>query len=223
MDNILAFEASDFRLSIALMKEGRVVGDFRSEDLYEQDAVLLPVIEKMLKQHELSYAQLDLIATTQGPGSFTGVRVALATAEGLSLASGKPAVAFNVLKWVAKTYTTIPGDSEISLLVAVESKRKDIYCQLFDRQGTVLKEPATLLPHEVADYVENKKSLCIGSGCQHLKTDENQLLLQFPDFVMPTATDLCTYAKQQVFHFGVQAFPCEPSYLRLPDVTFPKT
>jgi tRNA threonylcarbamoyladenosine biosynthesis protein TsaB len=222
VENILAFEAADFGLTIALMKGGHIVGDFRSEDLYEQDAVFLPAIEDLLNQHQCAYEQLDLIATTQGPGSFTGVRVALAAAEGLSLASGKPVVAFNVFEWVANTYTSSQRTSADTVLVALESKRKDVYCQLFDREGSVLKDPATLLPQEVALYLEHKKSLCIGSGCHHLASEQNRSLLNFPDYVMPTAADLCSYAKQQVSQFGVYAFPCNPYYLKMADVTFAK-
>lgn len=218
MENILAFEASDFRLTLALMKKELVVGAFRADDLYGQDQELLLAIERLLKQHHLTYDELDLIATTQGPGSFTGVRVALATAVGLSLASGKPAVAFNVFKWVAQSYAS-SHDASTPILVALESKRKDVYCQLFDQSGVVLKEPMTLLPHEVSDYIADARPHCIGSGCSHLNVEQNHSFLLFPDFGMPTAENLCSYAKQQVSMFGVQAFPCEPYYLRMPDVT----
>jgi tRNA threonylcarbamoyladenosine biosynthesis protein TsaB len=223
MNNILAFELADFRLSIALLKEGKEIKEIRSESLYGQDAELLPEIERLLDQQKLTYQDLDLIATTKGPGSFTGLRVALAAAEGVSLASGKPAVAFNSLEWVAKQYLLSANRGDLqrgdAILVALESKRKDAYCQLFDMNADILKDPVMLLPHELSDYIEEKKVLCIGSG----RDKFTGLSLYLPEHTMPTARDLCSFAKQQVAQFGVNAFPCEPFYLRMPDVTVAKS
>jgi tRNA threonylcarbamoyladenosine biosynthesis protein TsaB len=223
VQNILAFESADFKLTIALMKAGNVVGEYCSKSLYEQDVELLPTIERMLKQHNLCYHQLDLIATTNGPGSFTGIRVALATAEGLSLASGVPAAAFNSLDWVVHCYlsslTAAQDAARAGILVALESKRQDVYCQLFDKQGKALKDPNALTPAELTSYLENKEVTCIGSGCYKLKTEQIPFLSYLAEYAMPTASDLCGYAKQKVSIYGVHTFCCDPFYLRLPDVT----
>lgn len=226
MQNILAFEAADFRLTVALMKDGQVVGEYCSESPYGHDSELLPAIEKILQQHHLCYSQLDLIATTSGPGSFTGIRVALATAEGLSLASGVPAVAFNSFEWVHSYVSSSMGaqaTEKMNVLVTLESKRQDVYAQLFDIKGQALKEPTALMPGELASYLENKEGVCIGSGCYKLKTDKYGLLRHLAEYDLPTASSLCSYARQKVLTEGIEAFSCAPFYLRLPDVTFPKT
>jgi tRNA threonylcarbamoyladenosine biosynthesis protein TsaB len=216
--NMLAFEASDFGLSIALMKRGILVESFASDDLYGQDAALFPVIDQMLSNHHLAYQDLDLIATTRGPGSFTGIRMALAAAEGLSLASNVPSVAFLSLNWVAESY--IPPKGTESILVALESRRKDVYCQLFNNHSEPLEEAAALLPENLSLYLNKVKNVvCVGSGCYKLKTEELQQTLQFPEFSMPRAQDLCAYAADKVRTFGAKLFPCAPFYLRLPDVT----
>jgi len=213
--NILAFEAANFTLSLALMKDDQVVQTYRSRDFYGHDAELLPAIEKMLQDNTLSYRDLDLIATTRGPGSFTGIRVTLATAEGLTLASGIPAVAFNALEWVAETYARQTIE-DTPILVALESKRRDAYCQLFDNKGNPLKSPHAVLPGDLNSYIESRNVTSIGSGAYKF-IDIN--LCQHKTFDMPTAVDLAPYAHKKVIEQGVKAFPCEPFYLGFPHVT----
>ena len=100
--NILAFELANFSCSIALSVKGEVVAFHQSDEYKGQDATLIPQINHMLIHNGLSFQQLDRIVTTTGPGSFTGIRVALATAQGLELAASVPAFALNSLEWTVQ-------------------------------------------------------------------------------------------------------------------------
>ncbi len=78
---ILAFECANFTLSLALMTNRHTVFFDDFQELRGQDQVLLPKIEGLLDKADLSFQDLDLIVTTTGPGSFTGIRLALAEAS----------------------------------------------------------------------------------------------------------------------------------------------
>ena len=92
--------------------------------------------KKRLAEAQLEYADLDLIVSTIGPGSFTGLRIGLSTARSLALALDKPAVGVNTLDVMAAHY-----DTNKPLLVVLETKRKDFYARYYDVQGAPLCDP----------------------------------------------------------------------------------
>ncbi len=106
-----------------------------------QAEFLVPMIQTAMKKAGLGFHDLDRIAVTIGPGSFTGVRIGLATARALSLASSKPLVGISTLELLlAQSGAT--GDT----LVLVDTKRDDFYGQVF---GSVAQEARIWQPSEV--------------------------------------------------------------------------
>jgi len=220
--NILAFDCSQFETSIALMVDDKIVHLSHIQDLYSQDALLIPTLGEIMAQHGLTFQQLDLIATTSGPGSFTGIRLGIATAVGLSLASDIPAVAFNVLDWYAHSFAT-QDPCETDICVLLESKRADLYTQLYDCHGQPLEEPTCLEWDTLEDHFQ-KPTTILGTGLKNHNIEERHKSSQHvyaADFTV-TAADLCLYAKAQIARFGPEAFPCEPFYLTNPHITLAK-
>lgn len=83
--------------------------------------VLVPLISEVMIQSEIDFAQIDRVAVTTGPGSFTGLRVGLSAARGIGLAAGKPVVGLTTLAALAAPY--IATDDTISVAVAIEDRK----------------------------------------------------------------------------------------------------
>jgi tRNA threonylcarbamoyl adenosine modification protein YeaZ len=109
---------------------------------------LIGVIESALGRAGINYNDLDRIVVSIGPGSFTGVRVGVATARGLALALGIPAVGVNTLEALAaEAHADFPDKP---ILAAIDGRRGDLYCAIYAPDGVVLFEPSAI---SVADAV----------------------------------------------------------------------
>ena len=88
----LALEGSAVAASCALLEDGRVLGEFFVNIPQTHSQTLLPMVEGLLRTCGTAPAALDFFAVTRGPGSFTGLRIAMAAVKGMAMAAGKPCV-----------------------------------------------------------------------------------------------------------------------------------
>src|SRR5262245_51324118 len=100
---------------------------------------LMPLIERMLNRAQLDASALDRIAVTIGPGSFTGLRVGIAAARGIALASGKPAVGLSTL--AAFAAPLIAADDTLPVVVAIDARHDHVYLQVFGPGGRTVVAP----------------------------------------------------------------------------------
>ena len=98
----------------------------------------MPMVERVLAEAGWEAGTLDAIAATVGPGSFTGLRIGLAAARGLALATGARTIPVTSLEALAYA----AGDADLPLLAALDSKRGDLFCQWFDAHDSPLGEPS---------------------------------------------------------------------------------
>jgi tRNA threonylcarbamoyladenosine biosynthesis protein TsaB len=107
------------------------------------------MVEAAMRDSGVTYSELDLIAATRGPGGFTGVRIGLATARGLALASGKPLFAVSNFEVVAAATSAEERAGRV-LAVLLDAKREDFYLQCFDSELKALDEPRACRPEDLA-------------------------------------------------------------------------
>lgn len=100
---------------------------------------LMPLIARVLDRARLDFAALDRIAVTIGPGSFTGLRVGIAAARGIALASGKPAIGLSTL--AAFAAPLIAADDTLPVVVAINARHDHVYLQVFGPSGRTLVAP----------------------------------------------------------------------------------
>lgn len=138
---ILAADTSLPTLSAALVRDGVILGAVALEGRSSRNEKLLPAIDWLLRESAVDRAAIDLFAVTRGPGSFTGVRIGLATMQGLALALGKPVCAVS-------THRALVPDAG-RWAVVDDAGRGQLYVSLFD-DGRELLAPSLASREEAA-------------------------------------------------------------------------
>jgi tRNA threonylcarbamoyladenosine biosynthesis protein TsaB len=119
----------------------------------------------------LRVADLDRIAVTIGPGSFTGVRVGIAAARGLALVTGCAAVGIGTLAVLAERARALAGARPV--LAVLDARRGEVYAQSFDRHGAPLGPPEATAAELVAERVD-QKILLAGAGADQILAELGQ-------------------------------------------------
>ncbi|HXI11927.1 MAG TPA: tRNA (adenosine(37)-N6)-threonylcarbamoyltransferase complex dimerization subunit type 1 TsaB [Thermoanaerobaculia bacterium] len=141
---ILSVDASMPVLSIALLRGDALIGAIALEGKQSRNEKLLPSIDWLLAEAGVALSSVDLLVATRGPGSFTGVRVAMATMQGLAFAIEKPLCTLSTHEAVA-----LGTPARESALVFGDAGRGDVYASLFRDREEVL--PPTLLRRDKLD------------------------------------------------------------------------
>ncbi|HLJ62563.1 MAG TPA: tRNA (adenosine(37)-N6)-threonylcarbamoyltransferase complex dimerization subunit type 1 TsaB, partial [Stellaceae bacterium] len=135
---VLAFDCAGNACAAALVRAGAVLAQRLTRLERGHAQLLAPMIEAVMKEAGTRFSDLDLIAVTTGPGSFTGVRIGLATARGLALAADCPLVGVTSFAAIAAGIAPL---ADLNLVVAVDSKRAEFYVQAFGPDGAALTPP----------------------------------------------------------------------------------
>ena len=123
----LAFESSAKAASVALCEDGRLISQVIQCSGLTHSRTLLPMAEDLLKNAETEMKQIDCFAVAQGPGSFTGIRIGIATVKGLAWAADKPCIGVSTLAAMAWNGVAASG-----LICAVmDARRSEVYNALF--------------------------------------------------------------------------------------------
>ncbi len=126
---ILALEASAKAASAALCRDGALLGQYFQNCGLTHSVTLLPMAEALLKNTNLTTADVDLFAVSHGPGSFTGVRIGVSTVKGLAWAAEKPCVGVSTLEAMAwNGLAAAPGSL---VCCAMDARRSQVYNALF--------------------------------------------------------------------------------------------
>lgn len=132
---ILAFDTAGDEASLALWANGKMqqVSLPFGAGSHSQAACLVPVVQDLLKEESLDFQDLDVIATSTGPGSFTGIRLGLATAQGLILSTTARSFAPTTFQLFA--FGAWKERAGVPYLVTLPTKRDSFYTQAFDKTG----------------------------------------------------------------------------------------
>jgi tRNA threonylcarbamoyladenosine biosynthesis protein TsaB len=146
---VLAIDAAGSACAAAVAAGEELLAITSVAMLHGQAEALLPMVEDVVRKAGLTPSALDLISVTTGPGSFTGIRVGIAAARGIALARGLPLIGVSSFAAVTAAVRSAVL-AERPLLVALETRRADLYVQLFDADGRPLWEPSAKLPETLA-------------------------------------------------------------------------
>ncbi|WP_417827298.1 tRNA (adenosine(37)-N6)-threonylcarbamoyltransferase complex dimerization subunit type 1 TsaB [Thalassospira sp.] len=214
---ILAIDTASTSLSTAVLINGEVKGELYEDMERGQAEHLMGFIAKTLESAKVSFDDLDGIAVTVGPGAFTGMRIGLSTARALGLARKIPVVGVSSLEAVA--YGVSERDQQgRNILVALDSKRNEIFAQAFDGKKRPLSTPECVAPRQALMMAPPGDTLLAGDATPRLLTAAAHAPDTFYDCTapgLPRAGNVARIAAER-WESGENLAPV-PLYLRAPD------
>lgn len=163
---ILGIDGSGLVASVAIVEDDNLIGEYTTGYKKTHSQTLLPMLDELGKMVELDLNSIDAIAVAAGPGSFTGLRIASATAKGLGLTLGCPIVSVPTVDALA---FNLWGQSGI-ICPIMDARRGQVYTGLysFAEDGTfqVIKPQCAVDFHEIAELINEQGALVtfIGDG-----------------------------------------------------------
>src|SRR5882724_1473384 len=127
---------------------------------------LMPLIARVMDEAAIEFRELDRIAVTVGPGSFTGLRVGISAARGIALAAAKPAVGLTTLAAYAAPH--IAHDDKTSIAVAIDARHQHVYLQIFGPGGRTLIAPRIASIADAVRAAANGPVRIVGTGATML-------------------------------------------------------
>ena len=222
---ILSIETSTTVCSVALTLNGDRLEERKIFDEQSHSTHLTLLINEVLENAGKSMVDLNAVAVSEGPGSYTGLRIGVSTAKGLCYTLGIPLVAIPTLQ--AMAYEVNLNNVDKSLLVPmIDARRMEVYTATYDDQLEVEKELRPLILDEISfqETLTNNKVLFFGNGADKFKPlVERVVNAEFIDDVSPSAwaIGLLAYKKFEKKDFVDVAY-FEPNYLKAYQATTPK-
>jgi tRNA threonylcarbamoyladenosine biosynthesis protein TsaB len=167
--NILAIDSTSISASVAVMTEETLLGEYTVNHPRTHSQKLMPIIQSLLGELEMRVDEMDLIAVSNGPGSFTGIRIGLATAKGLSQPFGIPVIEVPTLVALAFNYYGFAG----LVCPVMDARRDEVYTGLYRFEAGKLVEmigECAIHPLKLAESISglNEKGenvMFLGDGC----------------------------------------------------------
>lgn len=215
MSLILNIETATKNCSVSLAKNGTPIATKELNDIgYSHGENLHVFIEKIVKQAKISFSDIDAVAVSKGPGSFTGLRIGVSAAKGLCFSLDKPLIAINTLASLAIAVNVKKGDYVIPLL---DARRMEVYSAVFDHDHNEVRETrAEIIDENSFDTFLKKGSVTfLGDGaakCKQVITHKNAVFL---DGFFPSSKEMAelTYEKYKKSDIEDVAY-FEPFYLK---------
>jgi tRNA threonylcarbamoyladenosine biosynthesis protein TsaB len=221
---ILALETATDACSVALLAGDQL---FEHTDIAPKShtKLIVPMMEDLLKQAGLGFKDLDLIAVGRGPGSFTGVRIAISLAQGLGFSLDKPVYPISTLEALAwQGIAILDSDEDLIIMPALDARMQEIYVGAYqwgDNGCDPLGPEILCKPQAILDHFsfQPEKLIAIGSGwdsyVDQLSALINQDIVFLPN-AYPRADEVALIAKYQWLSGGKgqAAQDVLPIYLR---------
>jgi tRNA threonylcarbamoyladenosine biosynthesis protein TsaB len=221
---LLALDTATTSCSVACWSAGAVIASDTKIAGRRQAEILMPMVKSVMKVAGFEYDMLDGIAVTTGPGSFTGVRIGLATARGLALAAGLPLAGVSTLQALAAGSPPAERRGH-RILAALDARRDQVYAQLFEAAGGPAGDPfaaaADSIPRRLAEACPDQAPiLLVGSGSALVAAVLDDVGWPYrhsnsPPY--PCAATIAGIVAERGFDTSASA-PVAPLYLREPGV-----
>lgn len=211
---LLAIESSAKTASVGVVEDGVLLGEMFQNNGLTHSKTILPMIDALLSSLDMSVSCLDAIAVSNGPGSFTGLRIGVAAAKGLALAAEKPCIGVSTLE------ATAYGAQDGFVCVVMDARAGQVYHASFRMENGVLsricEDEAVALDTLEERLMQEKRVLLMGDGahlCYERFSKHQGLVIPPLSARVPRAYGVALAAQGKM---PVDASDLAVSYLRLP-------
>lgn len=160
---VLSMDSSSLVTTVALLRDEHVLGEFTINFKREHSVILMEKVEELLKDCEVDINDVDGFVVSKGPGSFTGLRIGMATVKGLSMGSNKPYISISSLDALA--YSLINYDGLICPIM--DALRDSVFTCIYknvDEKLTKVIDYSALSLEELAAELKDKDVIFVGDG-----------------------------------------------------------
>ncbi len=219
MSLILQIDTSLENAFVCISENGIVVEAVSNSVQKEHAGFIHQTIKKLTESHAIQLNSLSAIAVTEGPGSYTGLRVGLASAKGFSYALHKPLITIGSLHMIAKDMInsdSITFDKNDLFCPLIDARRMEAFTALFDYNMNQIEAPSAKILDEnkFMETLINQRMFFGGSGAkkfQDICNHNNAFFLESQNF--PSSMAMLSYQKFLASDFANLAH-CEPLYVK---------
>lgn len=158
---ILSIDSSSVTASVAITENGMILSEKFINNGLTHSQTLMPMVEEAIKESGISVKEIDLFAITNGPGSFTGVRIGISCVKGMADALNKKCVAVSTLEAIAEPLK----NQDVIACAVMDARCNQVYTAIFNKGNRLCEDKAVLideLGEELKQY--DKKIVFIGDG-----------------------------------------------------------
>lgn len=170
MSLLLNIDTAVDKAIISIAKDGEILQEAINNEQKDHGAFLQPAIQSILKKAGIHLSELDAIAVVAGPGSYTGLRVGMATAKGLCYALNKPLItigSLHVLAWQAIQQLPV-NQNDIPTLYCpmIDARRMEVFTAVYKKHLTTILEPCALIVEKniFANQLLKSEMVFLGNG-----------------------------------------------------------
>ncbi|MBV7528888.1 tRNA (adenosine(37)-N6)-threonylcarbamoyltransferase complex dimerization subunit type 1 TsaB [Chitinophaga sp. sic0106] len=182
---IINIDTATVRGSVSLARDGKVIQTLASEEQRDHAATMVLFIQQLLQEQGVSPAAVDAIAVSAGPGSYTGLRVGVATAKGLCYAWEKPLIAVSTLQMMAEGMVLQQRDANALYCPMLDARRMEVFTGVYTSRLVEVLPPQALILDENSykDLLAQHKVIFFGDGSpkwrQLLNSQDNAAFAEY--------------------------------------------
>ncbi|CAM3878296.1 tRNA (adenosine(37)-N6)-threonylcarbamoyltransferase complex dimerization subunit type 1 TsaB [Aquirufa aurantiipilula] len=219
MNLILSIETSTPTCSVAIHQNGDLIAQKLIVEEGGHSKQVTVLIDSLLEENGLNFSHIAAIAVSMGPGSYTGLRIGLATAKGLCFGLDIPLIALPTLKILAQGFRQIQTNhSSVRLLPMLDARRMEVYAACYELEDLqeVQASKAVILDENSFVELSGKSLLAFGNGAQKWQSTCQHPDIQFINEPMyPEAQFMGNLAYQEYLNKNFQDLvSLEPDYLK---------
>ena len=164
---VLSVDSSSKVATVALLKDNYLLGEYTINDKKEHSVLLMPMIDNLLKDCSLTIDDVDSYVVSKGPGSFTGLRIGMATIKGLSFGSSKPYISVSSLDALAYSVSSFDG----IVCPIMDALRENVYTSLYKNVNNKFERILDYTPIDLCDLIallkeKNEKVIFTGDALE---------------------------------------------------------
>ncbi len=214
MSIILSVDTSSKNCSVSLSKDGILISVIEeNNESFSHANNLHFFCEKIIKKTNLNLSDVDAYAFSEGPGSYTGLRIGAAAVKGFAFSFDKPVISISTLKAMAFAHK----DKNDFLCPVIDSRKGEVYLAIYDSSMKVILEPQAYIisKNSIDKLIQKKRISFFGTGIEKLKKQINHNNASFIEGIFPSSKYLIELAQQSYLNKNfVDISNFEPSYFK---------